>query len=176
MCAGTVTAGQNVETDANGKAVTHSTGKALGQALTTATDAIIEIMPFAAAAGGSVVNVSTLSFPVLLSSVANGDIVTGVVPGYPFKILGFSALVTTAVTTGAKAASFNLEIGTTNLTGGVIALTSANATPLGAIVASSAITAANVGSSTAAISIEAASVTTFAEGAVTLLISIQNLS
>lgn len=103
-----------------------------------------------------------------------GDVLTDYTVGHAFKILTVDAVVDKVVTTGSKAASLNVEIGSTNVTGGVVALTSANCTPLGAKVAGSAVTAANTGTATDTISIEAASVTAFVEGEIILLIGIQN--
>lgn len=113
-----------------------------------------------------------LSYQVNLANLANGDVLTNFTPGIKGKILKFSAAVNTVVTTGSKAATLNLEIGTTNVTGGSLALTSANCTPLGAVVDATAITAANTFGATDTISIEASSVTAFSEGSVNLLIVI----
>lgn len=116
-----------------------------------------------------------ISFPVTLAQITGaGDVVTSWVPGHRFAIISFSAFVVEAVTTAAKAVTLNFEIGTTNLTGGALALTSANCTPLGAIVNASAITAANSGSASAAVSMEAASVTAFSEGAVVVVVTMMN--
>jgi len=73
-------------------------------------------------------------------------------------------------TTADKAATLNAEIETTNLSGGVLALTSANCTPKGAQVAGTEITGNNAFTATQKISIEASSVTAFAEGAIWLMI------
>jgi len=117
-----------------------------------------------------------LSVPVNLASITGaGDVLTNFVPGHKFKILKETFAVTVAVTTGSKAATLNSEIGTTNVTGSAVALTSANCTPLGALVAGGAITAANTGSATDTFSVEAASVTAFAEGAGVYLALIQNM-
>ncbi len=121
------------------------------------------------------VGVQTIAIPLILPSLANGDVLTEYTPGYAFKVLSASVAVTKVVTTAAKAATLNLEIGTTNLTGGVIALTSANCTPLGAVVAGTSITAANTGTASDTISIEASSVTAFVEGEAVLLLKIQNM-
>lgn len=121
------------------------------------------------------VGVQTLAFFVNLATLANGDILTEYAPGYRFKVLSVDFRVHTAATTGSKLATLNLEIGTTNLTGGAVALTSANCTPAGAAVAGSAVTAANVGSASDVLSVEAASVTAFVEGNGWLLVKIQNL-
>lgn len=130
----------------------------------------------AAAAIAAGVGVQTLPFFLNLASIAaNGDLLTDYVPGYRFKILAVDFRVCKPVTTAAKLASLNLEIGTTNLTGGVVALTSANATPAGVAVAGTAVTANNVGTATDAFSVEASGVTAFAEGDGWLLVKIQNL-
>lgn len=122
------------------------------------------------------VGISIISIPITLAQItAAGDVLTTYTPGYRFKILSFDANVTEVVTTGGDAASLNLEIGAVNVTGGVIALTSANCTPLGVGIAGTAITAGNVGTAADTISIESSSVTAFAEGAVVALIRIQNM-
>lgn len=122
------------------------------------------------------VGVQMLAFYMPLAEIAaTGDLLTNYVPGYAFKILSVDARVLKAATTAAKLATLNLEIGTTDLTGGVVALTSANCTPAGVAVAGTAITAGNVGTATDSISIEASGVTAFVEGSIQLLVEIQNL-
>lgn len=121
------------------------------------------------------VGVSTLSIPVKLATVADGDVLTTFTLGYKFKILSVDFAVTNEVTTAAKATTLNIEIGTTNLTGGEVALTSANCATLGAVVAGAAVTAANTGAANATVSVEAASTTAFVEGEGVLLIRVQNM-
>lgn len=115
----------------------------------------------------------TLAFYIEAASIANGDLLTEYVPGYAFKIVKFDARCAKTVSTGGKAASLNLEIGSTNLTGGAIALSGTYA--LGAAQAGTAVTAGNTGSATDSFSIEASGVTAFTEGAFWLIIEIQNL-
>jgi hypothetical protein len=68
----------------------------------------------------------------------------------------------------------NLEIGTTNLTGGVLGLTSANTNTLGVVVSSSAITAGNTYAPGALLSIEGATgAGAFAEGSGILHVEIE---
>ena len=114
-------------------------------------------------------------FFINLATLADGDVLTTFTPGFSGKITSVDFRVHAAATTGSKAATLNLEIGTTNLTGGVVALTSANCTPAGAAVAGSAVTAANVFGPTDTISIEASSVTAFVEGTGWLILGLQNL-
>jgi hypothetical protein len=117
-----------------------------------------------------------LSFPITLAQISgSADVVTAVPIPHKFKILSVDAYVAKVVTTGAKAATLNLEINTTDLTGGAVALTSANCTPLGAKIAGSAVSAANTGAADATISVESSAVTAFAEGEVTLVVAIQNM-
>ena len=126
------------------------------------------------ASGPGVVQI--VAIPITLAGITGtGDVVTAYTPGFRFRIEALDFQIQTVVTTGSKAVSLNAEIGTTNVTGGVVALTSANCTPAGAQVAGSAITAANEGGATETISIEAASVTAFAEGSGVLLIKLRNL-
>lgn len=112
------------------------------------------------------------SFPVNLASITGaGDVVTGFTPGFKGFIVDWQFVTTVPVTTGSKAATLNIEVGTTNLTGGTIALTSALCTPLGAVVAQgSAFSAGQAFSASDTISVEAASVTAFSEGAGVLMI------
>lgn len=124
---------------------------------------------------GSGIGRTIVSFPIALAGItAAGDVVTNYPAGFKGRILSLNFAVQTVVTTAAKAASLNAEIGTTNVTGGVVALTSANCTPAGALVAGSAVTALNAFAKTDTLSIEAASVTAFVEGSGVLLVSVVN--
>jgi len=130
----------------------------------------------AQAAMAAGVGISTIALPINLASITgSADVLTAFTPGYKFKILAATFAVTVPATTADKLATLNLEIGTTNVTGGEVALTSANCTPLGALVAGEAITAANTGSAAATISVESSAVTAFVEGAGVLYIRIQNM-
>lgn len=120
--------------------------------------------------------VQVIALPIDLASITGaGDVLTNYTPGWKFKLLSASFAVSKPVTTAAKAVTLNLEIGITDVTGGSIALTSANCTPLGAVVAGTAITGANTGNAVDTISVEAASVTPFIEGQGYILIKIQNM-
>lgn len=125
--------------------------------------------------GEDVAGAEVLSIPISLAQVASGDVVTNLTVQGHGHITQVAFVVTEAVTTAAKAATLNLEIGNpgTNVTGGVIALTSANATPLGKVIVGTAITANNEVADGDVISVEAASVTAFTEGRGVLLITIE---
>jgi len=162
-------------TIAVGDYVVCGTVVAAGTALTTTTGPKVckaTVQPTAAGAAG----VSVLSIPVNLASVtAAGDVLTTLTPGFNFKILSVAWAQGTPVTTAAKLLNLNLEIGTTNVTGGVVALTSAACTPLGKVIAGTAITTGNTGTTTDTLSIEAADVTAFAEGSGVILVTVQNM-
>lgn len=124
----------------------------------------------------STVGIYVLPIPIALAEITGaGDVLTTYTPGHAFEIIGVDARVTEVVTTVGKAVDINLEINTTDLTGGVVQLTSAGCTPLGAAIAGSAVTGNNTGTAAQSISIEAANVTAFAEGSVVLLIKIRNM-
>jgi hypothetical protein len=113
--------------------------------------------------------------PIVLDTVADGDVMTTWTPGFNGKITKLDFVVTTAVTTASDATTLNAEIGTTDVTGGTVLIESATATPIGAIIAGSAITGTNVFSSTDTVSIEASSTTDFAEGNGILIITGRSL-
>jgi len=117
--------------------------------------------------------VAYLHLPILLAGVTAADVLTGFRPGVSGTIEDVQFIVTTAVTTAGDGATLNLEIGTTNVTGGNVVLTSANSTPLGAVIAGTAITGNNTLTPESLLSVEASSVTAFAEGAGLLVIRIR---
>jgi hypothetical protein len=110
---------------------------------------------------------------VLLAGITNADVLTNFTPGFAGDIIGFDFIVTSPVTTAAKTAALNLEIGTTDVTGGVLTITSAAATPLGKVISATAITANNSFDDDDTISIEATAVTAFSEGTGTLLVKMR---
>jgi len=115
-----------------------------------------------------------IAFPLDLVTITDADLVTafpiGALFGQSGKITRFFAVTTTVCSTANDDATLNLEIGSTNLTGGVLELDSDNLTTKGAVTEATAITAANTFTATDTLSIEATSTTTFAEGIVTLYI------
>jgi len=121
------------------------------------------------------VGVQILPFFVNLADIAAGDVLTTFTPGFNFKILSIDFQTAKAVTTASKLATLNMEIGTTDLTGGTVALTSAACTPAGKQVAGAAITGGNTGTDTDSFSIEASSVTAFSEGSGWVMVKLQNL-
>jgi hypothetical protein len=146
--------------------VTNSTGGSLAAGSEVA-------LYFSLQDGNDVVEI-TLPLPAF-SAIANGDVITDFKPGVDGYLESAQLVVTTAVTTAAKTATLNWEIGTTNTTGGTLTLTSAAATPLGKVLEFSDFTAANRIYKASKISLEAASVTTFVEGAGYIVLRIRKI-
>lgn len=124
------------------------------------------------------VGVTTVAVPIQLAAMTTSaaDLMTAYTPGYAFELLSLE-FVTTTLGTGASASQvLNLEIGTTNVTGGVLTLLLADTDTLGKKTAATAITAANTGTAASTISIEvAASGTVFTAGAGFLLLKLRNM-
>lgn len=167
---GTVAVDDWLTVDANGKlvATVEHTSHVIGRAMEAGISGDVVTVLVGAAAPASMGSI--ISIPVDLASLANGDVVTAYTPGFAARIAKLSAVVTVPATTSAKAATLTMKIGSTAVTGGSLALTSANCTPLGNVVNASAVTAARDFVATDTISVVAASVTAFVEGSVVLLI------
>jgi hypothetical protein len=112
-----------------------------------------------------------VTFPITNATLADGDIVTAWTPGFAGTIEKWAYVVNDPVLTADDLATLNLEIGSTDVTGGAIALTSALCTPMGKVIAAAPITAANVFTATDTISVDASSVTAFAEGTGSIIIT-----
>lgn len=160
-----------------------TTANAVSATLTqAATEAALTDNSGGAAADGTIAAVNDdgichLSIPIALAGVTDGDVVTSLKPGVVGTIEHVQFVVTTRVTTAAKATTLNLEIGTTNLTGGTVALTSSNCGTLGAVIENGAAPSANnVLAVDSLLSVEAASTTQFSEGAGLLVIRIKRAS
>lgn len=169
---GTVTAGGNIMSDSAGKGVAHTgTNAVLAIALESGVDGEeIACLLVTRTGAGLSSTYSILTIPIALANIADGDVLTTFTPGFAGNIQKISFAVGVPVTTAGDGTTLNIEIGTTNLTGGVVTLTSANCTPLGAVIDGTAITAANSFGDSDTISIEASSTTAFAEGDGYLLI------
>lgn len=119
----------------------------------------------------------TIPLPNLAAmTTAAADLTTGWIPGHRGKILSTQFFTTTLGTGSGASQVLNLEIGTTDVTGGVLTLTLATTTPLGVRIAGTAVTANNEFTATDSISLEvAASGTAFTAGAGYVVVKIQNL-
>ena len=120
-----------------------------------------------------------------LTSIATGlstsaiDLLTSLTLGHRFKLISLAFVTTTVGADGEGDPAlqvFNLEIGSTNVTGGVVTLNAAATNTIGKVTAGTAITALNEGSATDTISIEMADAgVAFASGAGYFVIMVQNL-
>ena len=100
-----------------------------------------------------------------LEKLANGDIVTDILPSFPGNITKTYFVVGgDPATTGSKLATLTVEINALAVAGGVISLTSANCTPMGKMIAGTTVTGSNGFDDDDTISVVASSVTAFVEG------------
>lgn len=96
-------------------------------------------------------------------------------PGFAGKLISINARVIEAATTGSKLATITGRVAAGALGGGgVVALTSANCTPIGAQVAGTAITGAQAFTNAQTVGFTVGSVTTFVEGAIVVEMLLQN--
>lgn len=114
-----------------------------------------------------------LNFHLKLAKLANGDIITEFRPGIAGKVEDVSFVTTDPATTASKLSTLNLEIGTTDVTGGTVALTTAACNTLGKVVQGAAITGNNTLTQESKLSVEASSTTAFVEGEGDLIIRIR---
>ncbi len=103
-----------------------------------------------------------------LEKIANGDIITDILPGFPGHITKVYFVVGgDPVTTADDLATLTVEINAVAVAGGVISLTSvapSNMTPMGAVVEGTIVTGSNSFDIDDTISVVASAVTAFAEG------------
>lgn len=139
------------------------------------TDSTTGTAATTAAAG---TGVQTLAIPIQLAAMttAAADLVTNYTPGYKFKILAVDFVTTTLGTGSGASQTLNLEIGTTNVTGGVVNATLGSTDTLGKLTAGTTVTAANTGTVSDTLSVEVATGgTVFTAGSGILLVKIQNM-
>jgi hypothetical protein len=104
-----------------------------------------------------------ITIPLDLVSLANGQHYT-VTPGFAGRIKSVAVVVSKPATTAAKAATVTAEVASVVVTGGVVAITSANMTPAANSVAGTAITALNTFTAAQTIGVGISAVTAFVEG------------
>lgn len=115
----------------------------------------------------------TFAFPLDLASITAADIVAAFRPGVDGIIENVEVIVNKPATTGSKLATLTPKVSSTAVTGGVVALTSANMTPMGARVAGSQVTAGGAIKKSDSFSVTASAVTAFVEGTATLFVRIR---
>lgn len=129
----------------------------------------------AAGVGVQLVTIPLTSLATGLSTSAI-DLLTTYTPGFAFKVLDFNFVTTVAGTGSGASQTFNLEIGTTNVTGGSLNVTLASTSAIGEVTEGTAVTANNVGTASDTLSIEmAAGGTVFTAGAGYFVIHLQNM-
>ena len=109
-----------------------------------------------------------------LADITGADLLTAWTPGFNGRILSMEFFVEKPATTAAKLATLTPKINATNVTGGAVALTSANCTPQGARVAGSAVTAGFTFTPTDTIGIVGSGVTAFIEGGGWIILTMAN--
>lgn len=129
--------------------------------------------PQAQFVGGSLAAQTTLEIPVTLSALANAQQYQVDVP-FDGSLVSVNFRVTAAATTNSKLATLTGQVNATSVTGGVVALTSANCTPIGAQVAGTAITAGNTFTAGQTVGVVVSAVTAFVEGAGIIELVVQN--
>lgn len=171
---GTVNRSDLLTNDANGAVVT----------ATLSTDAIIGIALVAGVAGdlgtilvGAQINsqsvaYQTISIPLQLAQITAAGTVFSFVPNFAGTIVGIQFAVTTPTTTASKLATLSAKVGSTAITGGNVALTTATTNALGDNVAGTSISANGAFTAAQSISIVASAVTAFSEGAGVLLLTV----
>lgn len=115
-----------------------------------------------------------VQIPFNLAALANGAMFN---PGFRFGIDGtfeyYEAMIKTAATTAAKLATIQPTINGVAVTGGALALTSANCTPAGIILPAPLITGANAIAAASKIGFLVSGVTAFVEGEMVLSIRLR---
>lgn len=121
-------------------------------------------------------HVTLIQLPYNLAAIPAGALfgTAGLRPGIIGVLEYYEVYVKTAATTGSKLATINPTIDGTDVTGGALALTSANCTPVGAILAAPLITGANALKAASKLGFKGSSVTAFVEGEIIINLRIRH--
>jgi hypothetical protein len=170
---GTITAGDKLAVNASSQVVLALPGDVvIGRALESgvANDKKTVLLTGSHRKGSSG---KVIPFVFDLADISAATMISLFLPGFRGVIKKLSATVLKAATTGAKAATLTPRVNATTPTGGSLALTSANMTPIGAVVDSTAVTAGGDFGPTDTLSLVAAGVTAFAEGRASIAIHVE---
>jgi hypothetical protein len=124
-------------------------------------------------AGGTAAARTVLEIPVTLSTLANSQVFAVDAP-FDGTLISANFRVILPATTSGKAATLTAQANGSSVTGGVISLTSATATPAGALISGTAITAGNTFTAGQTVGVIVSSVTTFVEGTGIIELTVQN--
>lgn len=115
----------------------------------------------------------SFAFPIDLATITDADVITVFVPGFAGTIDKIFFTTDVVASTPAKLSTLTTEIDTTDLTGGVLSLTTVACDTKGEVLNATAITAANVFTAAQSISVKASGTTPFVEGSgsITLICS-----
>lgn len=122
--------------------------------------AFTELSGQAAQTNGAKVTIQQYTTLALLT---NTDVIGIPIP-FAFTLNSVGFRIKRPATTAAKLATLTAQINGVSVTGGVVSLTSANATPTNALVAGTTVTALNVGTAGQVLSVLTSAVTAFVEG------------
>ena len=99
----------------------------------------------------------------LLAALANSQVMSVAIPSnFTLVSVGFRTRV--VASTAAKLATLTAQVNGSNVTGGVVSLTTANQNTSGGLTAGTAITAGNTGTAGQTVGVAVSAVTAFAEG------------
>lgn len=104
-----------------------------------------------------------LTYYSTLAGLVNTNVLAIPIP-YNFTLTSVGFRIRTPATTAAKLATLTAQVNGTPVTGGVISLTSANATPTNTLVAGTTITAGGSGLAGQTVGVAVSAVTAFVEG------------
>ena len=175
LAGGTFAVGDRLTTNASGKLVDASTipGASADYIALQAGTADKRASVLCLTRGGtSGLRRTTLSFHHYLPQGASGDLVTTFPLNFKGAISALRAVVTKAGTGAGASVTINAEIGTTDLTGGVVTATLAGTATVGAVLAGTAVTGTNKFSSGDTLSIETVVGTAFTDGEIDILVDI----
>jgi hypothetical protein len=119
--------------------------------------------------------VYNVTLPVSLAGVTAADVITSLVVGHKFKLRNAQFVTDVVASTSGKAATLDFKIGSTPITGGSLALTTAGCDTKGKVTAGVAISALNAGSAVDTVSVVASAVTAFVQGSGYIVLTIEQV-
>jgi len=165
---GTVNAGDSLGVDAAGKLIVATWHPVVARALVDGVANDIASVFLVPAGKARPVRTMVVYQGTLAGLSVDGNVRTGIVMGFPGRIVKFTSSVDVVASTGGKGCAINAEIATVDVTGGVLTLTTDNQDTRGETVESTAVTAGGDFTATDAIDIEVSGSTQFSQGEATI--------